>query len=377
MAGFFSSRERRALLLFLSLAGLFLLGLLLGQRREQRLATDKSTRLVEAKAESDSVILFEFDPNTVEYGDLRRLGLTSQQAVSLLKYRAAGKVFRIPEDVATCYGMTDSLYFVLAPYIRIGEAYALRPAVHPATRSYSRREPRRIVPREPFRVDTVSAEYIASLGFSTRQAEAIIRYRDLIGIRDEEDLRACYMIVDTVADLLVPYVIYPEESASAPQLVEINRADSAALRSVGGIGEKSVVAILAYRERLGGFYSVDQLAEIPQITESNFERIVKQICCDSCEIQKIDINFAPPSALKGHPYLPPVILRKLLSKRQLKGGWRSTEELVEDNILTRTEAARLAPYLRFTLRQTPIEAQKREDGWPARQDTASNVNKND
>lgn len=358
MAGFFSSRERRALLLFLSLAGLFLLGLLLGQRREQRLAADKSTRQMEAKAESDSVTLFEFDPNTVSYEELRRLGLSSQQAVSLLKYRASGKVFRIPEDVATCYEMTDSLYFVLVPYIRIGEEYALKPSVRPAARSYSRREPRRITPREPFRVDTVSAEYIASLGFSTRQAEAIIRYRDLIGIRDEEDLRACYMIVDTVADLLVPYVIYPEESASAPQLVEINRADSAALRSVVGIGEKSVVAILAYRERLGGFYSVDQLAEIPQITESNFERIVKQICCDSCEIQKIDINFAPPSALKGHPYLPPVVLRKLLSKRQLKGGWRSTEELVEDNILTRTEAARLAPYLRFTLRQTPIETQQ-------------------
>ena len=133
------------------------------------------------------------------------------------------------------------------------------------------------MPREPFRVDTVSAEYVASLGFSRRQAEAIIRYRDLIGIRDEEDLRACYMIADTVADLLAPYVIYPEESPSAPQLVEINRADSAALRRWLESARRAWVAILAYRERLGGFYSVDQLAEIPQVTEANFERIVQQI----------------------------------------------------------------------------------------------------
>lgn len=362
MAGFFFSRERRALLLFLTLAGLLLLGLLVGERREHRLAAERTARQMEEMVAPDS--LFEFDPNTVEYAELRRLGLTSRQAVSLLKYRSAGKVFRIPEDVATCYGMTDSLYFVLEPYIRIGREYALKPTARPSATSYhSRREPRRIVPREPFRVDTVSAEYVASLGFSRRQAEAIIRYRDLIGIRDEEDLRACYMIADTVADLLALYVIYPEESPSAPQLVEINRADSAALRSVVGIGEKSVVAILAYRERLGGFYSVDQLAEIPQVTEANFERIVQQICCDSCEIRKIDINFAPPSALKGHPYIRPVVLRKLLSKRQLKGGWRSTEELVEDNILTRAEAERLAPYLRFTPLRTSNTTQG-GDEWP-------------
>ena len=74
---------------------------------------------------------------------------------------------------------------------------------------------------------------------------------------------------------------------------------------------------------------------------------MKQIYCDSFKIRKIDINFAPPSTLKGHPYLPPAVFRKLFSKRQLKGGWSTAEELVEDNILTREEAARLAPYLQF------------------------------
>lgn len=366
MAGFFQTRERRALVVFLLLAGLFVVGLLLAERRESAVSAERAEVEMETVA-ADSVTLFQFDPNTVDYADLRRLGLTSRMAVSLLKYRAAGKVFRIPEDVATCYGMTDSVYFILEPYIRIGSEYAIAPSFERQYREYAPREPRRIVPREKFRIDTVSASYLASLGFSIRQAEAIVRYRDLYeGIRDEVGLRDCYMIADSVADLLLPYVIFPESKSVRSGLIELNAADSATLRSVVGIGEKSVGAIIRYRERLGGFYSVEQLAEIPQVMEASFERIVKQIYCDSFKIQKIDINFAPPSALRGHPYLPPAVLRKLLSKRQLKGGWSTTGELVEDHILTPREAERLAPYLRFTVRNAPKDIPDGESatsGW--------------
>lgn len=111
MVGLFQTRERRALVVFLLLAGVFVAGLLLAERRKSAVSADRVEAEMEATVAADSVRLFEFDPNTVEYADLRRLGLSSRMAVSLLKYRAAGKVFRIPEDVATCYGMTDSVYF--------------------------------------------------------------------------------------------------------------------------------------------------------------------------------------------------------------------------------------------------------------------------
>ncbi|MDE5622742.1 MAG: helix-hairpin-helix domain-containing protein, partial [Alistipes sp.] len=122
---------------------------------------------------------------------------------------------------------------------------------------------------------------------------------------------------------------------------------SATLRRVVGIGEKTVGAILAYRERLGGFLRAEQLAEVPGVTESNYEKILQQIRCDSCEIRKIDINFARPNELARHPYMAPRTLRRLLKARELKGGWSTAEELVEEHIMTRGEAERLAPYLRF------------------------------
>ena len=41
--------------------------------------------------------LFTFDPNTVTYQELLALGFEKHTAVSLLKYRARGKVFEIAD----------------------------------------------------------------------------------------------------------------------------------------------------------------------------------------------------------------------------------------------------------------------------------------
>ena len=342
MAKLFSDREIRAIAVFLPLAGLLITALVLVRPS----ANPEAARRAEAAMEirRDSTAMRPFDPNTATLDDLLGLGLSKHEAVSLLKYRAAGKVFRIPEDLALCYGISDSLYRQLEPWVRIGRKYAIAPEEYRTGRILP--EP---LPPQPFRIDTVSVRYLRAIGaLSKRQAEAFVRWRDLSGIYDMEELRDCYVVSDSVAAALEPYVIFPERKARPiEEPIELNTADSAALRSVSGIGPKTVVSILNYRERLGGFLRAEQLAEVPGVTERNYEKILKQIYCDSCKIRKIDINFASPKVLGKHPYIAPQALRKLLKARQLKGGWSTAEELVEENIMTRKEAARLAPYLQF------------------------------
>ena len=342
MAKLFSDREIRAIAVFLPLAGLLITALVLVRPS----ANPEAARRAEAAMEirRDSTAMRPFDPNTATLDDLLGLGLSKHEAVSLLKYRAAGKVFRIPEDLALCYGISDSLYRQLEPWVRIGRKYAIAPEEYRTGRILP--EP---LPPQPFRIDTVSVRYLRAIGaLSKRQAEAFVRWRDLSGIYDMEELRDCYVVSDSVAAALEPYVIFPERKPRpTEQPVELNTADSATLRSVNGIGPRTVVSILNYRERLGGFLRAEQLAEVPGVTERNYEKILKQIYCDSCKIRKIDINFASPKVLGRHPYIAPQALRKLLKARQLKGGWSTAEELVEENIMTRKEAARLAPYLQF------------------------------
>ncbi len=344
MAKLFTEREINGAVAFLLLAGLLVVALFLTKPRPDRLFADEAAQWMEQR---DTAQLAPFDPNTVTYEALRAIGMSRYEAVSLLKYRASGKVFRIAEDVALCYGITDSAFAVLRPYIRIAEEFRLTPHSY---HDYPTRTPQQpLLKPSPFRIDTVSVAYLRAIGaFTKRQAEAFIRWRDRSGFYDMEEVRACYVVDDSVATALEPYILFPERVASPwEQPIELNRADSATLRSVVGIGEKTVVQILSYRERLGGFYRVEQLAEVKGVTEQNFEKILQQIYCDSNEIQKIDINFAIPMRLREHPYLPPKTLRRLLKHRQLKGGWTSTQEMIDENILSQEEAARLRPYLVF------------------------------
>ena len=53
--------------------------------------------------------------------------------------------------------------------------------------------------------------------------------------------------------------------------MELNRADSAALVAVSGIGPATASAILAYRERLGGFCNRRQVVETGVVTERNWD----------------------------------------------------------------------------------------------------------
>lgn len=294
--------------------------------------------------------LFEFDPNTVTYEELRTMGFAKDIAVGIVKYRARGKVFAIKEDFALCYGITDSAYQRLKPYINIGEQFAAKPQPRTAdrTRDTLPRE-RRFFPRptEPFGIDTVGYAYLRRIGFSARQARALLKYRDRFGgIRDMDELRDCYFIDEDMADTLERYVVFPEPDPHEG-LVEINSADSATLRGVAGIGAKTVVAIIEYRRLLGGFRSTDQIAELKCVTKENFERISKQIYCDSCVISKIDINFAPASELERHPYMTREAINRITKLRKSKGGWNSVEEMIEDDIFGREQATALAPYLRF------------------------------
>ncbi len=291
---------------------------------------------------TDSLYLFPFDPNTVTLKELRRLGLSKRLSVSLLRYREAGKVFRFKADLYECYNMTDSIYDAIEPYITIAKKYQYTKR---DTTSYHRPEP---LPLSKFQIDTVTVEYLtATKVLSRRQAEVFIDRHKSVGMRDMADVRDCYVVSPSAASKMEPYIIFPDPKATITKLIDLNQADSAELRSVVGIGAKSVVEILKYRQALGGFYSVNQLAELKMVTESNFERIITQISCDSCDISKIDINFAVAKNLIEHPYISRTALRKLLKIREIKGGWSNIVEITQDDIFTQEEAARLRPYLMF------------------------------
>ena len=372
----FDEASRRGLL---TLAPLLLILLLLVLIAE----VIKKPKLID-NPEPEQVSLSEFNPNTYEYEELRASGVPSAVAAGIVRWRKYGKVYRIKEDLTQVTGMTDSLYAALKPYVIIADSLMPQPkeykngsACRADVQTTSERggqhqsADRKIIEKftpEKFLIDTASAAYLTRWGFSPKQAEVVVRYRDASeGIHSAEHFKRCYVVSEEMAEKIVPYIIFSpkretetmvaqpqsESETTAPKpFVDINRADSAALVAIDGIGPKSASEIIKYRKLLGGYYSVEQLSELKCITESNFEKILAKISCDSFVISKIDVNFASPKELERHPYVSAQTLRRIIKQRQLKGGWSRIEEMTEQNILSEEEAKRLAPYLRFGPRAT-------------------------
>ena len=319
--------------------------------------SDPETRPSKEQIERcDTVAFQEFDPNTADYRTLVAAGLPRDIAVGIIRWREAGKVYRVKEDLALCYNMTDSLYFLLEPYIIIGKEYQFQPKEF---ESETNEETSATIEVTPFSLDTVGISYLQGIGFTRRQAELVIKYRDMIGgYRSIEEFEECYAVDSAMAARLRPYLIFPprdtlkrydKERVEFP--IDLNSADSVMLCKVAGIGAKSASHILFYRELLGGYHSVSQILELKVVTEENFQRILPQIYCDSAKIKKININFARPKELEVHPYISNRMLRQIINNRELKGGWSNLEEMIEDDIFSAEEAARIAPYLDFSIPQ--------------------------
>lgn len=310
--------------------------------------------------------LFTFDPNEVTYEELRLLGVSKKTAAGIIRYRKSGKIFRIAEDFAMCYGVTDSMYAALKPYVIIGAQYAAKSRsdfVAGEVHRHKKTMPDAMsVSLSSFDPNTLTAEGFVNLGFSPKQAQVIVNYRNKIGgFGDAESFAQCYVVSDEMFSRLKDYIVFRGDigvaktelrSGVAAALkttsrIEINSADSATLVSVRGIGPNTAAAVVAYRKRLGGFNDAAQICETGVVTERNWEIMREQIWADSCAIQKIDINFATPNTIARHPYIGNKTLRKLLRNRQLKGGWSTIEDMLKDNTLTAEEARKLAPYLQF------------------------------
>ncbi len=81
----------------------------------------------------------------------------------------------------------------------------------------------------------------------------------------------------TVPDIMEYEKGLQEEGFRKNGMVNVNTATTEELCSLNGIGETRAQAILAYREEIGGFRSVEQLKEVSGIGDSLFNQIKNHI----------------------------------------------------------------------------------------------------
>jgi competence protein ComEA len=128
-------------------------------------------------------------------------------------------------------------------------------------------------------------------------------------------------------------------------IVDINTADSAAYEALPGIGPALSRRIVKYREKLGGFYSVQQIAETYGLPDSTFQKIKPYIRLENKGIKQININTATVDDFKKHPYFGWQLAKVVVNYRTQHGNFTAVEQLKNIMIIDAATYQKLAPYL--------------------------------
>lgn len=159
----------------------------------------------------------------------------------------------------------------ISPGNRRIDSISHRNAEHSAPVEHIRETSRR-TESFPFDPNTISADGLQRLGFSQKQAAAIINYRTKGGrFRRKEDFAKSFVVADSVYKRLEPFIRIPK--------LDINIADSAAFDALPGIGPYFAAQMVAYREKIGGYSYPEQLMDIRNFDRERFDALKDLITC--------------------------------------------------------------------------------------------------
>jgi competence protein ComEA len=223
-----------------------------------------------------------FNPNAFTEQDWVAFGIKPWLAKRILNYREKVGDFRSKEEVGKIYGLPDSVFRQLHPYILLPDKapeklgkYAEGKENKPAERSFG-------AAKKTFRL----------------------------------------------------------------QPFDVNLADTTELKKIRGIGSKLSVRILKYRDRLGGFTSEAQLTEIFGLQPETLDSLRKYTYVENdFEPQKIRLNSVTLEELKTHPYLKFSLARALIAYRDQHGPYQRIEDIKKIKLMDEPTFAKLRPYL--------------------------------
>lgn len=310
--------------------------------------------------------LFSFDPNTAEKETLERLGLPAATVTTLLNYRKKGGRFRSAADLSRIYNLAPADFARLEPYVRIGTAAAAAAAPHQKSQQTGA--------LFSFDPNTLSASGFQELGLSEKVVQNLLRYREKGGqFHSKVDLKKIYGLSSNVYERLENYIQIPPTSSlhavvpdkdseekttaaraipvayelPAPVAIDINTADAGEWSRLYGIGPVLSERIVKFRDMLGGFVAIDQVAETFGLSDSTFQIIRPQLRF-SQYIRAIRINQVGAEQLREHPYIKWQQAKVIVAYRNEHGPFSNLDDLRAVKALSEDFIQRIEPYLQFT-----------------------------
>lgn len=207
---------------------------------------------------------------------------------------------------------------------------------------------------QPFDPNGLPLEVWVQMGLSEKQAMVIKNYEAKGGrFRNKEDVKRQYVISNTFYQRIEPYLVFAslndeiyEEHKTLS--VDINHATESDWELLNGIGTTLAGRIIKYRDKLGGFYSVEQLKEVYGLKPETYQLIQPHCIVTPYSLRQININLASNNELFAHPYIGK-LAGAIIQYRKQKGPFKNQLEFKNARLVDDTIYVKLVPYLQFTL----------------------------
>ena len=209
--------------------------------------------------------------------------------------------------------------------------------------------------------NTATLEDFLQIGLTRIQANNCINYRNKGGhFYKKDDLKKIYSISEDDFARIEPFITIPKTNkpleikttndkktvTKTINTVNINVCDTTELMQLPKIGSFRARKIIERRERLGGFYSVEQLCDINSLDSSVVAEIRAYIIIDTAAIRKININTASFKEIVAHPLISYEQTKKIMQYKSIVKNISNPEELLINNILEREEYEKIKFYVK-------------------------------
>ncbi|TXI35213.1 MAG: helix-hairpin-helix domain-containing protein [Niabella sp.] len=220
-----------------------------------------------------------------------------------------------------------------------------------------------------FDPNSLDATGFEKLGLRPKTIQILLNYRNKGGrFKKPEDLSKIYGLKPEEFKRLLPYISIEKKQEPSfennfssstsktaqeykpkytPKTIEINSADNTQFEALYGIGSKLASRIINFREKLGGFYSTDQVGETFGVPDSVFQKIKNQLVVNIDLIKKISLNNADYEVLNNHPYISSKLAYQILKRRKEKGNFTQIEELKDLVSLTTDSYEKVIRYVKI------------------------------
>lgn len=246
----------------------------------------------------------KFNPDGFSSSEWMKMGFSEKQSEAIVKYRNyLGGSFISKEKFKECFIISSDNYNRLEPYL-------LLPSKTPENFKNQGRQNtvKSHIQYRTFDPNTLDTEGWKALGFSERQANTIVSYRDrnLRGnFKTLDDIQKCFVISPEKFLELKPYIkLNPE--LNKKQETDFSKIDLNVITFKQllefGLDQKSAAIIIGFRKKLGGFVNKQQILNTYDVDKDIVEKLTSICQLHTVDVPKYSLRDAPEEWLKSHPY---------------------------------------------------------------------------